>query len=405
MTVWYRDQRVGELKPNQNGDFLFSYDDAWINGKDSFPISLSLPLGTSIDQNRANAFFSNLLPEGPGKEQLCRQLGISLDNRYETLKAIGRDCAGALMIGNHPGGEGAPRYQAFRAGELDNLVQNRPALPVLEDGEYVRFSLAGSVSKWAVVYHDETFLWPQGSTPSSHIIKAYDPRFSHASFNEAFTAFIAARLGLTVAVAKPAQDYLLIERYDRTWENGKPVRLHQEDAAQALGIPPFRKYQREGGAGIAHVIELIRTHSWNPLQDQKSLITWQLTNLILGNADGHLKNISFLYDGPRLGLAPFYDMVCTRNYDGVERKLALDIGDGRDPGHIGREQLRIFAQETHIAERYIFGELDRIIGDLEERIDDYAHEFVALWGDNPVTHRIRRVVLTQIRRTKTLLRR
>lgn len=49
-----------------------------------------------------------------------------------------------------------------------------------------------------------------------------------------------------MAPATPTDDYLLIERYDRTWENGIPVRLHQEDAAQALGIPSFKKYQREG---------------------------------------------------------------------------------------------------------------------------------------------------------------
>jgi serine/threonine-protein kinase HipA len=109
-----------------------------------------------------------------------------------------------------------------------------------------------------------------------------------------------------------------VQRYDREEKNGRLTRLHQEDAAQALGIPSFRKYQREGEAGVARVIELIREHSTRPLQDQRSLITWQLSNLLLGNADGHLKNISLLYERGAVGLAPFYDMVCTRNYEAVD---------------------------------------------------------------------------------------
>lgn len=155
------------------------------------------------------------------------------------------------------------------------------------------------------------------------------------------------------------------------------------------------------------MIDLIRVHSWQPLQDRKSLITWQLANLILGNSDGHLKNVSFLYGGARDGaqvcLAPFYDMVCTRNYDGVERKLALNIGGGQDPGHIGRHQFCEFAREIGTCEASVLGELDRIMNDLEARLDDYAHEFVSRWGESPVIDRIARIVRTQIRRTRTLL--
>lgn len=231
MTVWYRSQPVGDLKPDNRGGFLFSYTDEWLNDESSFPISISLPLGESLDQDRADAFFSNLLPEGPGRERLCRQLGISPDNRYGILRVIGQDCAGALVIGDHPDDADGPRYEPFGGDELEKLLRNRPALPVLADGEYVRFSLAGSASKWAVVVDKKGFAWPRGSTPSTHILKVYDPTFSHAPWNEAFTAHLATRLGLSLAATVPAEDYLLIERYDRALEEGIPVRLHQEDAA------------------------------------------------------------------------------------------------------------------------------------------------------------------------------
>ncbi|MFA7566040.1 MAG: type II toxin-antitoxin system HipA family toxin [Alkalispirochaeta sp.] len=405
MTVWYHSETVGHLQSDEQGGFRFAYAQEWLHRKNAFPISLSLPLGDAVDQGWADAWFSNLLPEGPGKEDLCRQLGVSPDNRYELLRAIGQDCAGALVITDRAAEPGLPRYQEFSADQLRYLIKNRPALPVLNSGEYVRFSLAGSASKWAVVFDNERFYWPLDSAASTHILKVYDPRFSHGSYNEAFTAFLAAKIGLSVVTSTPTDEYLLIERYDRKREKGTNVRIHQEDMAQALGVPPFRKYQREGGVGIAQVIELIRNHSWKPLQDQRSVITWHLGNLILGNSDGHLKNISVLYDGPQVNVAPFYDMVCTRNYEGVERNLALHIGGGADPGHIGREHFSAFALETGIGERYYFQELDRIMQVLEEGLDDFAHDFGIRWGTSPVIDRITRIVKTQIRRTKTLVRR
>lgn len=51
--------------------------------------------------------------------------------------------------------------------------------------------------------------------------------------------------------------------------------------------------------------------------------------LLVGNMDAHAKNFSLLLDseGPRL--APLYDILCTRCYTGLSRKMAMTIG-GRD---------------------------------------------------------------------------
>ncbi len=222
------------------------------------------------------------------------------------------------------------------------------------------------------------------------------------SSGRSFTGFLAVKLGLSIAKAVPTDEYILLERYDRRYQDGSPVRLHQEDLCQALGIPPFRKYQREGGVGFARVVDLIREHSATPLHDLRSLVTWQLANLILGNADGHVKNVSLLYDGRQRTLAPFYDMVCTRVYDGIDRHLAMSIGTATDPGQIGRRQLHEFAREIGMGAKYIVGELDRIMTSLEQGLDDYAHEFSTDWGENPVIDRVCRTIRRQIRRTRTL---
>ena len=54
---------------------------------------------------------------------------------------------------------------------------------------------------------------------------------------------------------------LAVERYDRIFSDKDIVRVHQEDVCQALGLPPTRKYQNEGGPGVAEVANLIRLYS------------------------------------------------------------------------------------------------------------------------------------------------
>jgi serine/threonine-protein kinase HipA len=62
---------------------------------------------------------------------------------------------------------------------------------------------------------------------------------------------LAAVIGLDVAPVEmrsvEGRSFLIIERYDRTRNAaGDLKRLHQEDFAQALGIPSQRKYASEG---------------------------------------------------------------------------------------------------------------------------------------------------------------
>ena len=48
---------------------------------------------------------------------------------------------------------------------------------------------------------------------------------------------------------------IVVERFDRTWQEGVLYRLPQEDICQALGVPPLRKYQSDGGPGIVGVLD------------------------------------------------------------------------------------------------------------------------------------------------------
>src|SRR3546814_3230164 len=87
--------------------------------------------------------------------------------------------------------------------------------------------------------------------PSTHLIKPEPDRFPGLAANEAFCLALARAVGLDAAMAEwravAGKPYLLVTRYDRLGPEGSTIRLHQEDFAQALGVPSNRKYASEGG--------------------------------------------------------------------------------------------------------------------------------------------------------------
>lgn len=92
------------------------------------------------------------------------------------------------------------------------------------------------------------------------------------------------------------------ERYDRKILDtskelmGKkvPLRLHQEDFVQALGITASQKYEKNGKDYLADAFELIKNYSSNPIEDQIRLWDLCIFNYLIGNTDNHVKYCSFI---------------------------------------------------------------------------------------------------------------
>jgi serine/threonine-protein kinase HipA len=64
----------------------------------------------------ARAFFHGLLPEGNARRVIAYDLGLAADDDFGLLAALGKDCAGALVI--QPTGEKAPEPAAPPAAEV-----------------------------------------------------------------------------------------------------------------------------------------------------------------------------------------------------------------------------------------------------------------------------------------------
>src|SRR3546814_18789570 len=106
--------------------------------------------------------------------------------------------------------------------------------------------------------------------------------------------------------------YLLVTRYDRLGPEGSTIRLHQEDFAQALGVPSNRKYASEGGPTFRDGFALLRQAATRPAREVLKLADAAIFNLILGIADAHATTYILLRraNGQEIGRPSLRDRVC-----------------------------------------------------------------------------------------------
>ncbi|MCC7193282.1 MAG: type II toxin-antitoxin system HipA family toxin [Phycisphaeraceae bacterium] len=335
LTVYLSSDAVGTLDQDDSGLLWFQYDAAWLNKPDATPLSRSLPLQTEpFKGKQARPFFAGILPDEGPRQQIAAILGISERNDFAMLERIGGECAGAVSLLPEDGPRPRPgekRTRKLSEKELERVIAELPRRPLLAGESGVRLSLAGAQSKLPVVLHYSAIGLPLGNTPSTHIIKPEPERFPGLVANEMLCMTLARRLELNVpAVAHRAvggKPCIVVERYDRAVApDGTVLRVHQEDFCQALGFPPEKKYQQEGGPLVRDCIGLLRDWSSVPAVDIRDFLDGLIFNMVIGNADAHAKNYSILYRQGQRRLAPLYDLVCTLAWPELSKVPAMKIG-------------------------------------------------------------------------------
>lgn len=417
LQVYSAGRRVGRLWLTPQDRMEFQYDENWLQSADAVPISVSLPLQPDVFTAAADHYFANLLPEADVRQRLCQRLQVTPGNDFELLRRIGGECAGALTLVDEttprqPESEPAEDYREIATSQLAqwSLASKPDAFSSTVGRDGVRLSLAGAQDKLPVRIDGERILLPIGTAPSTHLLKFATGHFKQLPENEWFVTRLASSIGLPAVhstLIKPRQGaYLLVvERYDRTLNDGRIERLHQEDFCQALGRSPLRKYEKEGGPGLAEMAELLRQQATLPAIELTRLLQWALFNWLVGNSDGHAKNLSLLI-GPQgtIGLAPFYDLVCTRVYPAVDRHLALSLGGKFDPGQIARRDLEQLARDLQIGSRLVLDSALDICDRLQAQLQPQADQFHDRFGAATMPARIQRQVRQNIRRARTQLK-
>lgn len=341
LSVLLRGELVGTLVEGVTPDYTFTYESALVDdvaAADSLVLSCSLPLRQErFEPMEARPFFEGLLPEGSQRERISRVLpNTDPGHTYRLLEQLGRDCAGAVVIVPE-GEESSERAESIRwmtEEDVGKLIEELPARPlgVSPDREHMRLSLAGVQSKAILVRNSAgQFGEPREGTPSTHILKPQYPAgdYEDLVFNERFCLRVAECVGLPVTHSELLElaDFpvLLLERFDRSTDGQLTLRLHQEDLCQALGRTPTMKYEEHGGPGFGDIAGLLRALGRGA--DVIPLAQIAVVNFVLGNSDAHAKNFALLYGKEGVRLAPFYDLVSTAAYPGLDTTMAMQIGD------------------------------------------------------------------------------
>lgn len=307
---------------------------------DAFPggtplLSLKLPLADARYPNGVvRAFLDGLLPEGDPRRTIADDLHLRAEDTFGLARALGRDCAGALVI--QPEEDPQPPQPTTLTAEplseddLAAFVANLRGAPLGVDSR-VRISLAGVQEKLLLTrLPDGRWGRPVDGTPSTHILKPEVRGYPQTVENEAFCMRLAKHLGLAVADVEMAtaagRGLLVVSRYDRVVApSGAVERMHQEDFCQATATPPFKKYEEDGGPSLCAIAGILRATDPGSLEKLLRAVT---LNVLVGNGDAHAKNLSLLHDhSGALRLAPLYDVLSTLLYG--EDRLAMYIDDVR----------------------------------------------------------------------------
>ena len=357
LNVYLNGERVGALDEDDSGLLDFRYGPEWTGRPDARPLSRSLPLQSEPFRGKhARPFFAGILPDEGPRQQIAAILGISERNDFAMLQRIGGECAGAVSLlpkDAPPPTMGETRVRELSEKELEDIVEELPRRPLMAGREGLRLSLAGSQSKLPVLIRDATVALPLGNTPSSHIIKPEPERFLGLVANEVLCMTLAKAVGLNVPSVSIRlvgnTPCIVVQRYDRTIEaDGSGTRAHQEDFCQALGFPPERKYQQEGGPLLRDCIEMLREWSTVAALDIRDFLDGLIFNMLIGNADAHGKNYSFLYRRTDRRLAPFYDLVCTLAWPELSKTPAMKIGKSESIETITPAHWQKMAQECRV---------------------------------------------------------
>ena len=326
--VYMNGYEVGEYIQRGSGAQEFIYSDDWLERKGSaIPLSQSLPLTDKIHKgDSVYNYFDNLLPDSMDmRNRIQARFGVQTNKPFDLLSYIGRDCVGAVQLMSETGEVDVKKIESTPVSEQEiaDELRNYKTLPLgMSKDRDFRISIAGAQEKTALLWHDNKWQRPSGTTPTTHIFKLPIGRIEHANIdlsdsveNEWLCLEIMRSFGLPVPAASIERfediKVLVIERFDRELAEDKSwiIRLPMEDMCQANGIAPGLKYESDSGPGIAMIMKLL-TSSVKPQENRKQFMTTVFLFWMLGAIDGHAKNFSiFLKQGGRFELTPVYDVI------------------------------------------------------------------------------------------------
>lgn len=388
---------AGEIIGNHSEDAHFKYSREYLKNPENRPISMSLPLrDEAFDTQRTRIFFEGLLPEGFTRRCVANWMHMDENDYLSILSGLGNECLGAVKIIESDQYPVVPEYRILPDSEVKNLAREGAT----ESAQLVtkaHLSLTGASGKVGLYYDQPTGQWylPLGEAPSTHIVKQSHVRLKKIVGNEQLCLLTAKKLAIEIPESfivntgnSSDEDVLFAtKRYDRIFglkprllnRLPVPLRLHQEDFAQALGIPAANKYEKNQENYLKKMFELLRYYSSDPISDQLKLWDICVFNYLVGNTDNHIKNLSLLYspDLKSVRLAPAYDIISTMIYESSTENMALSIGGRYEINDITRNSFEKEAKNIGLGKQIAMKRFDRLVSNFETAMTQAQEELIA----------------------------
>jgi serine/threonine-protein kinase HipA len=426
LAVYLNETRIGTL--HETDDLWnFEYEVSWQESTNGFDLSPALPRSTRLYQDGASVrpvqwYFDNLLPEEKLREAVSREAGIRGDDAFALLEYLGRESAGSLILvpPDTPATKEGGGLQPLTDEVLSQRIQNIPRVP-LSSTAPKRMSAAGTQNKLLVVYRDGALYEPTGSEPSTHILKPDNTSADYPAtvINEYMIMKLAAALHLPVPqvyrryVPEPVY---IVERFDRYQDEGSTQRTHIIDACQLLNKSRLFKYTAATLDAMGETIE----RCTNKARTRIVLFQWLTYNILIGNNDNHLKNLSFRVDHEGIALCPLYDLLSTVVYhtrlfaqeraDWPEVPLTISLPGCSAYNELNRPALlaageklglpaRICERELTRISRALLAAMDELVRDIQTdnaALPEGSNRFLA--GETRLLDAIRHIVTSEMLR-------
>ena len=405
--VWFDGLAVGQVDVATDGSLSFRYADRWLQTAGAFPLSVTMPLRAEpYPSDVISPWLANLLPEEDQLKVLTRSLGLDQADVLAVLAEIGGDTAGALSFGaatDRALWAYAPLTRFYDTADprlaLERHFEDLGRRPFLVGEEGVRQSLAGGQKKSALAVLDEAgatvlrlpqegdvLAIPLNGAPSTLIIKPDNPNLAGITENEVWCLRMARAVGIDAAQATILQSSkrtaIAVLRYDRRiGRSGQLLRLHQEDFAQANGLPPGRKYERGTLPGL-DLKTLLETGRHVSASDALALLDQVIFNILVANTDAHAKNYSLILPvGAAPRLAPLYDVSTVLSWPHVVKAYAQSIdGKKRNPDMVAGRHWEAIARDVGYRPTDVKNRMQQIVDALVANREKITAEVSALAG-------------------------
>lgn len=383
--VYLGDRRVGTLT-FESEVTRFSYSDTVPGHPVLGQVFEDRPARVRVARMDVPAWFSNLLPEqdSPLRKLVADQFGVRSVRSFPLLLALGEDLPGAVAVrpddGVAPVASG-PEPGPERIGRL-------------------AFSLAGVQLKFSMARDGRRFTLPMSGTGGSWIVKLPDRAFRDVPANEHAMMQWAKAAGVDVpevelrtgsdltgvpeSLVGPEEQVFAIRRFDRTAAG----RVHMEDFAQIREVAPRKKYDNTSYDAIGRVVVALTGPA-----GLEEYVRRLVVNIVIGNADAHLKNWSLLYpDGRTPALAPAYDLLSVTVYERFSTdQLAFRLAGERNFDKLSRDHFRRLAEAVE-------ADPDELVRIVERTVHALRESWPSVLANHPVPGFLRSYLDDRLRR-------